>query len=178
MCFYLVCIVSQGLPQNRSSSLGIVLSLASRQKQYLFLSLCPSALFLYCSVTWRFGPLGSPYPTQMDLPLDNDKWRVRPSWFQHLLLLWEPALNKLLTTLTSLPHTQEINWTRMLCSKLIHPDVHFWSFPAGDVVWPAGQNMLPSGAGGTDISLFLLDCWSGQGWTLFLQARWRTQADK
>lgn len=76
------------------------------------------------------------------------------------------------------PHTQEINWTRMLCSKLIHPDVHFWSFPVGDVVWPAGQNMLPSGAGGTDISLFLLGCWSGQRRTLFLRVHWRTQADK
>lgn len=70
------------------------------------------------------------------------------------------------------PLIQEINWTRMLCSKLIHPDVHFWSFPASDVVWPVGQNMLPSGAEGTDISLFSLGYWPVRRWTKWVY--WRT----
>lgn len=75
------------------------------------------------------------------------------------------------------PLIQEINWTRMLCGKLIHPDVHFWSFPAGDVVWPAGQNMLPSGAGGTDVSLFSTGQFSG-GLYEFIRGQKGTNNDK
>lgn len=45
---------------------------------------------LSLSAAGQAGLLRSLHQTRMDLPLGNDKRRARPSWLQHLQLLWDP----------------------------------------------------------------------------------------
>lgn len=57
----------------------------------------------------RPAPVRDLGQTQIDLPLDDDKWEARPSWFQHSLLLW--GSHSWPGTLLRQPPTQALNWT-------------------------------------------------------------------